>query len=37
MGVPADRVTVTGSVKWDRAEVADTIAGSEALAGRHGL
>ncbi len=37
VGVPADRVTVTGSVKWDTAEVADTIAGSDALAEAMGI
>lgn len=37
MGVPADRVGVTGSVKWDGAEVVDTIAGADALAGAMGL
>jgi len=37
MGTPADRVTVTGSLKWDTAEVTDTIAGSETLAEAMGI
>lgn len=37
MGVPAERVTVTGSLKWDTAEVADKIGGSEALAAAMGI
>lgn len=37
MGVPAERVSVTGSVKWDGAEVADTIPGSDALARAMGV
>lgn len=32
LGVPADRVVVTGSVKYDGAQVADHIAGQEQLA-----
>ena len=34
LGVPADRVTVTGSMKWDTAQVADTLPGCDELAGR---
>jgi 3-deoxy-D-manno-octulosonic-acid transferase len=37
MGVPADRVSVTGSVKWDGADVADTIAGADVMARAMGL
>ncbi|HRX85441.1 MAG TPA: 3-deoxy-D-manno-octulosonic acid transferase [Phycisphaerae bacterium] len=37
VGVPRDRVTVTGSVKWDTAAIAERIAGQEALAGALGL
>lgn len=37
MGVPADRVSVTGSVKWDGADVSDSIPGSDALARAMGL
>ncbi len=37
VGVPADRVTVTGSMKWDTAEVVDSIPGSDALARAMGL
>ncbi|MBI4580238.1 MAG: 3-deoxy-D-manno-octulosonic acid transferase [Planctomycetes bacterium] len=37
IGVPPDRVGVTGSVKWDGAEVTDRIAGADAAAGAMGL
>lgn len=37
MGVPADRVAVTGSIKWDAAEIVDSIPGSEELARAMGL
>ncbi len=37
MGVPADRVCVTGSMKWDTAEVADSLPGSEDLARAMGI
>lgn len=32
MGVPSERVTVTGTMKWDTAEIADAVEGSDALA-----
>jgi len=37
LGVPADRVTVTGSMKWDTAQVADSLPGSPELARAMGL
>ncbi len=37
MGVPSERVTVTGTMKWDTAEIADTVDGAEALAHELGL
>ncbi|MCG3178099.1 MAG: 3-deoxy-D-manno-octulosonic acid transferase [Phycisphaerae bacterium] len=37
MGTPTDRVTVTASVKYDTAEVADRVAGADALSGVLGL
>lgn len=37
LGVPADRVTVTGSMKWDTAQVVDMLPGVEALAQATGL
>ncbi|MGQ9650324.1 MAG: 3-deoxy-D-manno-octulosonic acid transferase [Phycisphaerae bacterium] len=37
LGVPADRVTVTGSMKWDTAQVADSLPGSNELATAMGI
>jgi len=37
LGVPAERVVVTGSVKWDGAQVADTIGGADRLVRAMGL
>ncbi|MHC4067544.1 MAG: 3-deoxy-D-manno-octulosonic acid transferase [Planctomycetota bacterium] len=37
LGVPADRVKVTGSMKWDTTTVADTIEGADALAAALGI
>lgn len=37
LGAPADRVEVTSSLKWDTAEVADRVAGSDALAAAVGI
>jgi 3-deoxy-D-manno-octulosonic-acid transferase len=37
MGVPADRVMVTGSLKWDNAGATDHIAGSDTLAAAMGI
>lgn len=37
MGVPPDRVDVTGSVKWDGAQVADAIDGADELAAAMGI
>ncbi|HPD29974.1 MAG TPA: 3-deoxy-D-manno-octulosonic acid transferase [Phycisphaerae bacterium] len=37
LGVPADRVTVTGSMKWDTAQVADSLPGRDELARAMGI
>lgn len=37
LGVPGDKIDVTGSVKWDTAEVADRIDGDLELAGAMGI
>lgn len=37
LGVPAERVSVTGSLKYDAAEIADEIAGQDALADALGI
>lgn len=37
LGVLADRVTVTGSMKWDTAQVADSLPGSDELAWAMGI
>ena len=37
MGVPADRVQVTGTMKFDTAEIADTLPGTDELADSLGL
>lgn len=37
MGVPADRVSITSSVKWDGADVSDSIVGADSLARDMGL
>lgn len=37
MGVPQERVAVTGSLKWDTATVSDTVDGVDALAGALGI
>lgn len=37
MGVSADRIAVTGSLKWDTAQLADSIPGSDALARALGI
>lgn len=37
MGVPRAHVSITGSVKWDGAEVADTLPGADVLARALGL
>jgi len=37
VGVPPDRITVTGSVKWDTAAVADRVAGQDELAAALGI
>lgn len=37
MGVPAERVSVTGSLKWETAQIADTIPGAEELARAMGI
>lgn len=37
MGVPADRVKVTGSMKWDSAKIEDEVGGSETLAREMGI
>jgi 3-deoxy-D-manno-octulosonic-acid transferase len=37
VGTPAERITITGSVKWDTAQVADSIDGAEELARALGI
>jgi len=37
LGTPPDRVTVTGTMKWDTAEVADDVPGAAALAEALGI
>lgn len=37
MGVPQDRITVTGTMKWDTAEIADHVPGAEELARAFGI
>jgi len=37
MGVPADRVRVEGTMKWDTAEIANTVPGADALAEHFGI
>ncbi|MSR43778.1 MAG: hypothetical protein EXS15_00245 [Phycisphaerales bacterium] len=37
MGVPTDRITVTGTMKWDTAEIADHVAGADDLAHELGI
>ena len=37
MGVPVDRVSVSGTMKWDTAQVADTVSGSDELARELGI
>jgi 3-deoxy-D-manno-octulosonic-acid transferase len=37
MGVPHGRVFVTGTMKWDTAQVADSVPGSDALASELGI
>jgi 3-deoxy-D-manno-octulosonic-acid transferase len=37
MGVPAERITVTGTMKWDTAEIADDVEGAAALADALGI
>jgi len=37
VGVPRDRITVTGSVKWDTAAIADRIPGQDELAAAVGI
>jgi 3-deoxy-D-manno-octulosonic-acid transferase len=37
MGVPADRVCVTGTMKWDTAQVADAVEGAAQLAADMGI
>ncbi len=37
MGVSPERVTVTGTMKWDTAEIADAVDGSDALAHDMGI
>lgn len=37
VGVPADRISVTGTMKWDRAEIADQAEGAEELAASLGI
>jgi 3-deoxy-D-manno-octulosonic-acid transferase len=37
MGVPADRVRITGTMKWDTSNIADDVPGSEQLAEDMGI
>ena len=37
MGVPTDRITVTGTMKWDAAQMADQVEGADALADELGI
>ena len=37
MGVPADRITVTGTMKWDTAEISDHVEGADELARELGI
>jgi 3-deoxy-D-manno-octulosonic-acid transferase len=37
LGTPADRVTVTGTMKWDTAKITDTVTGSQELAEAMGI
>lgn len=37
LGTRADRVTVTGSMKWDTADIRDTVAGADELAAAMGI
>ncbi|MBI1375612.1 MAG: hypothetical protein GC159_23120 [Phycisphaera sp.] len=37
MGVPAERVTVTGTMKWDTAVIADAVDGADTLAEAMGI
>ncbi|MHC4082981.1 MAG: 3-deoxy-D-manno-octulosonic acid transferase [Planctomycetota bacterium] len=37
VGVPANRVHVTGTMKWDTAEIADAVEGADALAEAMGI
>lgn len=37
MGVPRDRITVTGTMKWDTAEIADHVPGADDLAREMGI
>lgn len=37
LGVPGDRVEVTSSLKWDTAEIAERVVGSDALAAALGI
>jgi 3-deoxy-D-manno-octulosonic-acid transferase len=37
MGIPADRVHVTGTMKWDTARLSDTVEGAECLANEMGI
>ena len=37
MGVPRERITVTGTMKWDTAEIADHVPGADELAREMGI
>ncbi len=37
MGVPAERTSITGTMKWDGADIADSVDGAEALAESMGI
>jgi 3-deoxy-D-manno-octulosonic-acid transferase len=37
MGVPQDRITITGTMKWDTAQIADEVVGADELAREMGI
>lgn len=37
LGVPAEKVVVTGTMKWDAAQIADTVSGADELAAALGI
>jgi 3-deoxy-D-manno-octulosonic-acid transferase len=37
LGVPENRIVITGTMKWDTAQIADVVPGSESLASEFGI